>query len=278
MNWKTIRLALLCLILALNIGLFGYNLYLNMERYIVPHERIEQLKEQYRKAGYVLPDTISTKQYPMKGLLLKKVDLEKRADAFWDAEYEKSYMIGSKVLYTCGTETVTVDRYNSSLTYTQNRPVYTYGLSRKEEEEIALRFACRLLNSEDLTLLSVSESKPGVYVYLFCESYKGQLVFSKGASVTVCDGAVQQASMTQYTIEGFLDEQPIYPVDEVLFSCLKELGNAETTEELTLFYGYMAQDAQRDTIHGDPYIFILQKDGEQLLVNRYTVEFGTLRY
>lgn len=279
MNWRAIRLALLLMLVALNLGLLAYNVTLYRERYVVPDERIALVQEQYLREGYILPDTLPQKQFPVKRLVLKKMDLEERADGFWNEEYEKSYMIGSKVLYTSGSEVLTLDRDTSVMHYVQNEPELQKGSTKEEEHRLAISFARVMMQEEALTLVQIQEGTEGADIYTFCQEYNEQLIFCNGISVTVYQGAVIEAYMQQYRIEGYDDEEQfIYPIDEVLFACLGEIGEREAPASLELFYGYDVVRSGENQYYGEPQILICYGNGRNLLVNQYTVEFNILQY
>ena len=136
MNWRVIRWILVIILLILNIGLFGYSVYQKRQLYVVPTERIECVRERFEEWGYQLPKEISRRQYPKKRLILEVTDLEDRANAFWSEDYEKSYMPGSRILYTCGTQTLTVDREQSSMVVTENDPDYQNALEKVIHESV----------------------------------------------------------------------------------------------------------------------------------------------
>ncbi len=272
MNWKAIRVALLFLLILLNAGLLGYNILQSVERYVVPAERVDGLRERFREKGYALPDDIPRAQYPKKRLRLSANNLESRADSFWDADYEKSYMIGSKILYTCGNETLTVDRDTSSMVYSQTlRP--PYAKATEAERNTAERFAARMMQNDELTLLSKTPAADGSSVYTFSEAYQDTLVFSNTVKVAMQYGKIRQAEMTQYAVTGYEPEkQYIYPVDEILSYCLRDMEEPEEkTEKLTLFYGYSRSAWEAGGGFADPCILILYEDGSGLMADQYTV-------
>ena len=277
MNWKVIRLALLVMLVILNIGLFGYNTMVNRERYVVPKERIERIQEQYRKQGYILEGTIPREQFPKQRLRLEKENLEDRADGFWNEEYEKSYMIGSKILYTCGSEMLTIDRESSMLHYEQNEPVYEKTMDEERDERLAYAFARILMDAEELKLILMQEQE-GTVIYTFCEVYDDTLVFCNGIDVAVYRGAVVEADMQQYRILGYDEEERyIYPVDEVLHACQDLWPSEDTSQVLYLYCGYGIRP-DGESGYGEPYILLSNDIGDRVLVNQYSVTFGVLQY
>lgn len=279
MNWRAIRIALLLMLIILNLGLLAYNVILSRERYVVPDERIQLLREQYERKGYTLPEDLPVEQYPMKRLQLQEMDLEQRADGFWNKEYEKSYMIGSKILYTCESEVLTIDRDNSTMQYIQHLPKYEPGATVEDDQRLAISFARIMMEEESLELLQVQKGPEGADIYTFCQKYDDQLIFCNRIAVSVYQGAIIEAYMQQYQISGYEEEERfIYPVDEVLFACLDEIRSSPDGGTLKLYYGYDMVPSGTNRYFGEPHILIYNGDEQGLLVNQYTVEFNILQY
>ena len=271
MNWRVIRWILLIILVLLNLGLFFYSTYTNRQMYVVPRDRIENVRRQYEARGYELPENISNKQYPRHRLLLTPNDLEKRADAMWTEDYEKSYMPGSRIMYTCGTETITIDRDQSSMAYLQNEPGEPKEVSEEEAQLMAQEKARSMMDLQDLKLIRTLTDEEGTYIFTFCEPYKNEVVFPNRTVVTVSQGTVIRASMVQYQIQGY-DEGtwPIYPIDELLYSCLPSLGQRDELTELTIYYGYSIKSTEEELVSCDPSIWLVRPDGTGLLINQLT--------
>ncbi len=275
MNWKTVRWILIIIFALLNMVLFGYSRQIDRQMYEVPKARIEDLKTRFADWGYALPETLPSTHYPAAELILQENDLEARADQYWDKEFEKSYMVDARVLYSCGTETLTVDRDHSNMVYTQNRPSYDFSLDKDQWETLAIEAARRLTKVEDLTLIRRVKTTGDTIVFNFCERYGGQLLFANQTVVTVTNGVVVRASMTQYKVVGF-EQQKLnqYPVDELLYSGLKQLGPAAEgrtgLEQLKVFFGYQIHSIEEDGIYCVPMVAIIREDGSGLRINRFT--------
>lgn len=277
MNWRVIRLALLVMLVILNIGLFTYNTAVERERYVVPKERIERIQEQYRKKGYILEGTIPRDQYPIQRLVLEKENLEERADGFWNEEYEKSYMIGSKILYTCGSEVLTIDRASGRLHYEQNEPIYEKTVDEERDERLAYTFARILMDAEELKPI-LKQKERGRVIYTYCEVYDENLVFCNGIDVTMYRGAVVEADMQQYRIQGYDEEERNrYPIDEVLYACQDLWPAKGGSEVLYLYCGYGLRE-EGESVYGEPQVLLSNEHGERMLVNQYHVTFDVLRY
>ena len=281
MNWRSIRWILMIVFVVLNLVLFGYSRYQNRRLYEVPASRITDLKERFEAWGYTLPEQIPANHYPAAELVLQENDLESQADQYWSTDYEKSYMVDARVLYTCGTETLTVDRDHSNMVYTQNDPVYDLTLDEAQWEEAALAMARSLTKIENLTLVRRVQSAEDTILFYFCESYEGQLLFANQTIVTVTDGAVLRASMTQYKVQGYGSQKKnLYPIDELLYSGLKQIRRAEEDhagpEPLQLFFGYQIQSIDEEGIHCAPTMAIIREDGSGLRINRFTDTYTVL--
>ena len=281
MNWRSIRWILLIVFAILNLVLFAYSRYQNQRLYEVPDSRITDLKERFEAWGYTLPEQIPANHYPAAELILVENDLETQADQYWNTDFEKSYMVDARVLYTCGTETLTVDRDHSNMVYTQNDPAYDPSLDIVQQEEAALTTARGLTKVENLTCIRCVQSSEDTWIFYFCEPYDGQLLFANQTIVTVTNGAVVRASMTQYKVQGYTDQKMNqYPIDELLYSVLKQMGRAaeERTdlEPLELFYGYQIQSIEEDGIRCAPTTAIIRENGSGLRINRFTDTYAVL--
>lgn len=275
MNWRSIRWFLIILLVVLNVVLFGYSRYIDRQLYVVPASRIADARERFADWGYTLPDQIPDRHRPAAALVLQQNDLETRADQYWSTDYEKSYMVDARVLYTCGTETLTVDRDHSNMIYTQNDPAYDPGLEESRWSEIALQMAQGLTGVQDLTLIRSTATEDGVRLFYFCEKYDGKLLFANQTIVTVTRGAVVRAVMTQYQVQGYETEKlNQYPVDELLYTGLRQLGPAAedrtSPETISLFFGYQIYSNEEDGIRCVPTMVILKEDGTGLRLNRFT--------
>ncbi|MBR2263615.1 MAG: hypothetical protein IJ917_04605 [Firmicutes bacterium] len=275
MNWKSVRWILIIIFALLNLVLFGYGRVINRQMYEVPEARMLDLKARFADWGYALPEQLSSTHYPAAELILQESDLESRADQYWDTDYEKSYMVDARMLYTCGTETLTVDRDHSNMVYTQNRPAYDFSLDKEQWETKALETARKMTKVEDLTRIRRVKTTGDTIVYTFCERYDGQLLFANQTVVTVTNGAVVRASMTQYKIQGYETRKlNQYPVDEMLYSGLKQLGPAaegrSTPESLEVFFGYQIHSIEEDGIYCVPMVAVIREDGSGLRINRFT--------
>ncbi len=273
MNWRVIRWILVIILLILNIGLFGYSVYQKRQLYVVPTERIEYVRERFEEWGYQLPKEISRRQYPKRRLILEVTDLEDRANAFWSEDYEKSYMPGSRILYTCGTQTLTVDREQSSMVFTENDPDYQNAdtLTDAKVERTAREQAQSMMNNKDLILVRVLSDDVGTRIYYFCEKYKDDILFANRAIITVTYGAVVRASVSQFTVRGYEDTAyAVYPIDELLYSCLRTLGQAEEGTQLNLNYGYAMAGQEDEVFYCTPSVWIGKPDGTGLMVDQLT--------
>ena len=128
---------------------------------------------------------------------------------------------------------------------------------------------------EDLTRIRRVKTTGDTIVYTFCERYDGQLLFANQTVVTVTNGAVVRASMTQYKIQGYETRKlNQYPVDEMLYSGLKQLGPAaegrSTPESLEVFFGYQIHSIEEDGIYCVPMVAVIREDGSGLRINRFT--------
>ncbi len=269
MNWKVIRRILLLILVLLNLGLWGYTRYVRLQMYEVPTDRMEKLYDHYETAGYHLPEELPRRQYPMRRLLLAVRDPEPMADGFFSDNYEKSFMPGSRILYTCGSETLTIDRDHSWSSYSQNEPQTRMDLSEDEIQEQARAFAERLMQTENLVQTRRLEGEDGTRIYFYCEKSKDTIVFSNRAAITVSGGAIIRATVTQYTVSGYEEaEQPVYPIDELLYACPRRLGSGEDTE-LSVLFGYMLSETEDDIMYCNPTIVLVRPDGYGLQIDQY---------
>ena len=284
MNWRVIRWLLVIILVVLNLGLFGYSMYLNSQLYMVPRDRIDGLISRFEDWGYELPEKLPRDQSPEKQLLLERNDLEVRADSFFTETFEKSYMVDARVLYTCGARTLTIDRERSTMIYADNEPVYEEDATAEEERDTAFQFAGQMFQNTDIRVIRTQTVDEDTTVYYICEVYEKQILFSNRIMVTMTHNTVTHASMTQYKVVGYgTTAQPVYPIDELLYSCRYDLETAsaqETTEtdleQLSLYYGYVASRTEDNTIYCAPALWVGRADGSGLLVNRYTDEIMDL--
>ena len=202
MNWRLIRWILLILLVALNLGLWGYSRYLNRQMYEVPEERLQALAERYEEAGFLLPESLPYRQYPKSRLLLEAKDPESVADTFFTEDHEKSFMPGGRILYSCGTQTLTVDRDHSQMTYVQNEPLAAQSGEAEADRTEARSFAETVMGTRSLVETRMIELDDGTRVFFFCELYKEEAVFANRAAVTVFGAEVTRATITQYRIKG----------------------------------------------------------------------------
>ena len=278
MNWKVIRWVLLIILVALNLGLFAYSMYIDRQMYVVPRERIENLEQRFESWGYRLPKDLPRNQAPKKCLLMEKNDLESRADSFFTEAFEKSFMVDARVLYTCGSRTLTLDRDRSSLVYQDNGEIPEAEADPETQKETALTFAAGIMNNSDLIIVKTAEEEDAAVFYI-CERYEEEILFSNRTAVTISHGTVTHAAMTQYKVTGYDSEaQAIYPIDELLYSCRAELKRdpaekeSSSLEPLDLLYGYFAAQTEENTIFCNPALWVGRSDGSGLLIDRYTDE------
>ena len=163
-------------------------------------------------------------------------------------------------------------------------PVYEEDATAEEERGTAFQFAGQMFQNTDIRVIRTQTVDEDTTVYYICEVYEKQILFSNRIMVTMTHNTVTHATMTQYKVVGYgTTAQPVYPIDELLYSCRYDLEaasaqeTAETDlEQLSLYYGYIASRTEDNTIYCAPALWVGRADGSGLLVNRYTDEIMDL--
>lgn len=260
MNWNRIVNIFIAIFLMINIAIFSFSTYKNVQRYTLPADRATQLRSILFKNGYTLY-TYVPQYFPMKKIVLEAPQLD-------EEKITEVIFAGEDVTRTFGTYGTRYERYRSDqqeltfykgvdfgkIDYTGTNSNYIPESFTKEAvEKVGKAFA------EDITLsipklkLTISTKFNDYYLLEFNEVYKGEILFCSYVSLKVTAKGVEEASTLRYApVEFKGKEAKLYPVDEVLYNFMSKVqpkeGELYSIKSLDLGY-----DLGRGDLEGNYY-------------------------
>ncbi len=292
MNEKKMGLVILILLIALNLVLFGYYCYQNITENWVPKERIDKVRELYRKSGVELKTEPERKNTGQAILNLGEANLEQMAEEYLRGSFEKSFIYGSKVQYTSGNLSILTDRKNHSITFVDQMKAVPDAMGKSEsmeewakmqritEEEAqvlmrenATKFA-REWMGDDIKLLKTEIRDKG-YEYTFHPMREEMVLYFNELKVWVVNGNVVSAEMIYWEVTDEAGESytPM-PIDEILYALLgsirEDMEEGEKDEVIQIINGYQMVKLE-EKIKAVPSITVVLKSGKEYVMNRTAV-------
>lgn len=252
MNWKSIRIGLICLLLLLNVSLFIFNRYQEIRNYTVPHERIEAIRSLFEENGISINVSLNRKHDPKPWLRISLADedtLSGIITSYFVDGFQKVYYVDNMMAqFTKDSEVFVMDYQNSSIAYTnqsnseENEKVHS--LTAGDAIRFIEEFAESLIKGDvEMILDSAVQLEDGRYKVTLSQRYKNTQLFFNQMEAVVGEKGIHTAKLTCYNVEGYTKEKYYtYPVDEVLYSCLTQImAEGETIPGLSvddIRYGY----------------------------------------
>lgn len=286
MNWKNIRIGLLCLLLLLNVSLFIFNRSQEIRNYTVPQERIDAIQNMFSQSRIELTVPLNKKHYPEPWMKLSLTDedtLSAIITSYLVDDFQKVYYVDNMTAqFSKDDEVFVMDYRNSSIAYTNqsNSEESTAGGTLSSDDAIRMteEFAAILLDGgTQLTLDGAFRMEDGRYKVTLNQRYGDALLFFNQMEAVVGASGIHTAKLTLYEVNGYTKEKYYtYPIDEVLYSCLQRItADGETAANLRvddIRYGYDLSAKKSGSLRPSAFVKVLLSDGRvfkiDLMYNR----------
>lgn len=288
MNEKRMGRVILILLIVLNLVLFAYDSYQDIDKNRVPKERIEQVKEIYRKNGVSIKIEPERKNESQPILTLEEANLEQMAETYLKGNFEKSFIYGSKVQYTSGDRMILTDRKNHSIIYEDQALTDPQWLEQSESfeewaalmriseesaqllmKEGAMEFARSWLG-EDIELAKTEKRNKG-FEYTFHSVQGDAVLYFNELKVWMVNENAVSAEIVYWKATEETEKSYIpMPIDEILYAVLgsikADMQEAETDEVIQIKKGYRIVKIDEQTL-GIPSITVMLKSGREYAMN-----------
>ena len=295
MNERRMGRVILILLILLNLILFGYYLYQQLNESWVPKERIEQVKELYQKSGIWIQAEPEQRNQSYPILELGEANLDQMVKDVLIEPYEKMYIYGSKVQYISEQAVIVTDRKEHTISYqaqerqtevTLQREVSVEEWARQQRitteeaedlmEKQATDFAHKWMG-DDINLSKVEKTNEG-YQYSFHAMRDEMVLYFNELQVCVYLGEVLSAELTYWEVTGEANNTPVLlPIDEILYAMLgdirTELKEGEKDEVVKIMDGYQIEESEEieKPAKAVPAIMVVMKSGREYVMNRTTL-------
>lgn len=224
MNWKTIRVGLLVILVVVNLALFWMNRLEQDRLYAATDDQLQQVFALYEENGVDVDVLINRESYPRAPMVLGEASLLDRSlvEALLGAEYQTTYMDARQTRYAKEGETILLDPANHRAEYTSEKlrwPIWEKETLRSWAD--AQVSAC--VGSRDYVRIgeSVEEERAE---FSYCQIRGEEYLFMNRIRVMIeAEGAVS-ITMEYYEPLGYEeDKREIRPIDEMLYAVLREI-------------------------------------------------------
>lgn len=274
MRWRSIRCAILFLLLSANIVMFCLLRVQEKGPGNITQAEWEAAREVYEKSGirWSLEEE-RIPYYPARVLVLKRTDMRNSARTMLGDEVTETYLYDSVTRYSKDGNVMLVNSNSSSMDYFRNSRQEDKTEERMEEKE-AQQAGERFM--KDFTPFDIemelysSQEEGGERTLTYYQRWQGELLLFNRAELWIDGAGVRRGEFTYYSIEEEqMNTAAEYPLDELLYQCLRKIETAEepVRELKQIEYAYRVE-VQEDEIQGIPCIFLSFDEGVTYVIER----------
>ena len=232
MNWKTIRVGILVILVVVNLALFWLNRLEQDQLYAATDDQLQQVIALYEETEVDLDVLIHRESYPRARVILGNASLLDRSlvEVLLGTEYQTTYMDAQQTRYAKEGETILLDPTHHRIEYTSEQlrwPLW--------EEETLRSWADTQVSAcvGDLEYVCIQESMEEEYAeFLYCQHWNEEYLFMNQILVRIEAEGTAQIIMEYYEPMGYEEtEREIRPIDEMLYAVLRVILEERQDDE-----------------------------------------------
>ena len=232
MNWKTIRVGILVILVVVNLALFWLNRLEQDQLYAATDDQLQQVIALYEENEVDLDVLIHRESYPRARVILGDASLLDRSlvEVLLGTEYQTTYMDAQQTRYAKEGETILLDPTHHRIEYTSEQlrwPLWEEGTLRSlADTQVS---AC----VGDLEYVCIQESMEEEYAeFLYCQHWNEEYLFMNQILVRIEAEGTAQIIMEYYEPMGYEEtEREIRPIDEMLYAVLRVILEERQDDE-----------------------------------------------
>ena len=232
MNWKTIRVGILVILVVVNLALFWLNRLEQDQLYAATDDQLQQVIALYEENEVNFDVLIHRESYPRARVILGDASLLDRSlvEVLLGTEYQTTYMDAQQTRYAKEGETILLDPTHHRIEYTSEQlrwPLW--------EEETLRSWADTQVSAcvGDLEYVCIQESMEEEYAeFLYCQHWNEEYLFMNQILVRIEAEGTAQIIMEYYEPMGYEEtEREIRPIDEMLYAVLRVILEERQDDE-----------------------------------------------
>lgn len=273
MNWKTIRVGILGILVVVNIVLFWLNRLEQDQLYAATDDQLQRVIALYEENEVNLDVLIHRESYPRARILLGDASLLDRSlvEAFLGTEYQTTYMDAQQTRYAKEGETILLDPAHHRMEYTSEQlrwPLW--------EEETLRSWADVQVSAcaGDLGFTCIQESMGEEQAeFLYCQRWNEEYLFMNQILIRIEAEGNAQIIIKYYEPLGYEEmKREIRPIDEMLYAVLREILEERQDDEPIV----LTEIRSGYDLEGQEAIycleFVLNQGEKTIRMNAYTNE------
>lgn len=286
MEWERVKYIVICILIALNVGLFGLR-YQQGQENILSGTQERAVFEVLSRNGITLYTDLDTTAAPMSRLRASvatyaKSDLEA---VFFDGEETEVTQKGAETTYRVGEKTLVLSGFDGTFSNGE-LPEAMDSLSRSEVVAMGGETATNLSKLFGELQLQNIWQKGGTWGLEYVGVYNHNLVFSNECTIYMTAEGISQMTFSFAQISGSETEQKeIVFADEALITFMRDWLEMGETEEIAIqkvSVGYYLPEntaySEGAELYLEPhYCISTLEDNQKFFVNGYTCQMVDMK-